>query len=222
VKRWTEADIDPSAEAELARLFDRLYDLQPTEGDDGEARPALVRLSADAKGAWTTYYNAHAAEQADLTGDMAAAWSKLEEYAARLALVLHFIRWAACDADLTSPDILEAASMNAGIALAKWFKHEARRVYAMLNETDGERDRRRLAEWIGRKGGAVTAREVQMGCRWLRGPGAAEAALEDLARAGGGFWRDTPPTARGGRPARSFVLSTSTEPTDSVGKNGFR
>jgi hypothetical protein len=76
-KRWTEADIDPSAEAELARLFDRLFELQPTHGDDGEARPVLVRLSADAKTAWKAYYNAHAVEQVDLAGDMAAAWSKL-------------------------------------------------------------------------------------------------------------------------------------------------
>src|SRR5262249_21903285 len=96
-KRWTEADIDPSAEAELVKLFDRLYELQPTAGDEGEPRPVLVRLSADAKGAWRAYYNANAVEQVDLTGDMAAAWSKLEEYAARLALVVHFTRWAAGD-----------------------------------------------------------------------------------------------------------------------------
>src|SRR5262249_23501160 len=65
-KRWTEADIDPSAEAELSRLFDRLFELQPTVGDDSEARPVQVRLTAEAKAAWKTYYNAHAVEQADL------------------------------------------------------------------------------------------------------------------------------------------------------------
>ncbi|MFN4258294.1 MAG: hypothetical protein ACK4RK_03300 [Gemmataceae bacterium] len=65
--------IDPSAEAALARLFDRLYELQPTVGDDGEPRPVLVRLSGNAKAAWKSSYNAHAVEQADLTGDMAAA-----------------------------------------------------------------------------------------------------------------------------------------------------
>jgi hypothetical protein len=207
-KQWTEADIDPSAEAELGRLFDRLYELQPTTGGDGEPRPVLVRLSGDAKAAWKAYYNAHAVEQADLTGDMAAAWSKLEEYAARLALVVHFTRWAAGDPNLTKPDIVDAASMNAGITLAKWFKHEARRVYAMLDESDAERDQRRLADWIGRKGGTVTPREVQQGCRWLKEPGAAETALEELVKAGLGTWRDVPTTAKGGRPARAFVLST--------------
>lgn len=206
-KRWTEADIDPSAEAELVRLFDRLSELQPTTSDDGEAWPVLVRLTPDAKRAWKSYYNAHAVEQADLTGDMAAAWSKLEEYAARLALVIHFTRWAASDPNLTKPDIVDAASMNAGIALAKWFKHEARRVYAMLDESDAERDQRRLVDWIGLKDGTVTAREVQQGCRWLKEPGAAEAALEDLVKAGRGTWEQSPAGQRG-QPTRRFKLST--------------
>jgi len=208
VKKWTEADIDPRAEAGLARLFDRLYELQPNRDDEGKPRPGLVRLEARAKEAWTAYYDAHAAEQADLTGDLAAAWSKLEEYAARLALVVHFARWAANDPTITSADVVDAASMHAGIVLAKWFKHEARRVYALLGESGLEADQRRLVEWIDRKGGSVTSRQVQQGCRWLKEPGAAEAALEELVRAGRGSWRPTDTTGKGGRPSRVFALST--------------
>jgi hypothetical protein len=204
-KSWTEADIDPSAETELSRLFDRLYDLQPLARDDGEPCPVLVRLSADAKTAWTIYFNAHAVEQADLTGDMAAAWSKLEEYAARLALVVHFTRWAA--ADVADETLLDLSSMNAGITLAGWFKHEARRVYAMLDESDAERDERRLVDWIDHKGGKVTPREVQQGCRWLKEPGAAEATLEKLAKAGRGTWEQSP-AGQPGRPTWRFELST--------------
>jgi hypothetical protein len=134
---------------------------------------------------------------------MAAAWSKLEEYAARLALVVHYVRWAAgAVADETRLDL---ASMDAGIALAEWSKHEARRVYAMLDESDAERDQRRLVEWIDRKGGTVTARDVYTGCRWLRGPGAAEAALEELVKAGRGNWEESP-AGRRGQPTRRFVL----------------
>ncbi|CAN5183045.1 hypothetical protein BH11PLA2_BH11PLA2_07710 [soil metagenome] len=203
VKQWTEADIDPDAEAALVRLMDRLFVLQPTLSDDGEAQPVLVRLTPDAKAAWIRYYNAHSHEQADLTGDLSAAWSKLEEYAARLALVVHYARWAA--GEVADELWLDVASMNAGIALATWFKGEARRVYALLSESDGERDDRRLVEWIGRKGGSVTARDVQQGCRWLKEPGTAEAALEELVKAGRGSWRDSPTTPRGGRPGRVFV-----------------
>jgi hypothetical protein len=218
-KRWTEADIDPKAEAELARLFDRLYELQPTEGDDGEARPVLARLDPEAKAAWIAYYNAHAEEQADLTGDLSAAWSKLEEYAPRLALVVHFVRWAVSDPNLSKPEIVDAASMEAGITLAKWFKGEARRVYAMLCESDAEQDQRRLVEWIEHKGGSITAREVQQGCRWLKQPGEAEAALNELHKAGRGTWEPSPPGQRG-QPTRRFRLSTvygnRTSPEESV------
>jgi hypothetical protein len=223
-KRWTEADIDPTAEAEIARLIDRLYELQPTIGDEGEPRPVVVGLTPDAKAAWKAYYNDHAQEQADLAGELSAAWSKLEEYAARLALVVHFARWAANDPTLASPDVVDAASMAAGIALATWFKGEARRVYALLGESDEDRDRRRLVEWLERRGGSATPREVQQGCRWLKGPGAAEVALDELAKAGWGVWQDSPTTAKGGRPARVFALSTpstSTKPHETRDLKGF-
>jgi hypothetical protein len=207
-KRWTEADIDPAAEAEIAQLVDRLYELQPTVGNEGELRPLVIGMSRDAKAAWKAYYDAHGEEQADLAGELSAAWSKLEEYAARLALVVHFARWAANDPTLASADVLDVASMAAGIRLATWFKGEARRVYALLGESDEDRDRRRLVEWIERKGRPVAPREAQQGCRWLKEPGAAETALDELAKAGYGVWRDLPTTAKGGRPARVFELFT--------------
>jgi hypothetical protein len=206
-KRWTEADIDPAAEAEIAQLVDRLYELCAIQSNEGEMRPVVVGLSADAKAAWKAYYNAHAQEQADLAGELSAAWSKLEEYAARLALVVHFARWAADDPTLANADVVGVDSMAAGIRLATWFKGEARRVYALLGETDEDRDRRRLVEWIERKGGSATAREVQQGCRWLKEPGVAEAALDDLEKVGWGHWEPSPRGQRG-QPTRYFRLST--------------
>jgi hypothetical protein len=212
VKKWTEADIDPAAEARLVELFDRLYDLEPDADDEGNPQPGVVRLSPDAKAAWTAYYDAHAVEQADLTGDLAAAWAKLEEYAARLALVVHLTRWAGGDPTLRNVENLDAASMAAGITLTEWFKGEARRVYAMLAETEPERDTRRLVEWIGRKGGSVTARQAQQGCRWLKAPGAAEDALGALVKAGRGRWEYVGPAPKGGCPTRTFTLSTPSPP----------
>ena len=98
-KRWTEDDIDPAGVAKLARLVDRLYELQPTFNEDGEPSPTEVMLAPGAKEAWKKFYNRHAKEQAELGGDLAAAWSKLEEYPARLALVIHCTRWAARDSE---------------------------------------------------------------------------------------------------------------------------
>lgn len=126
-------------------------------------------------------------------------------------MVVHLTRWAAdpdgTNPDRTDPDVFGADSMAAGITLATWFKGEARRAYALLGESDAERDERRLVEWVGRKGTAVTARQVQQGCRWLKQPGEAEAALNGLIKAGRGHWRELPTTAAGGRPSRTFELS---------------
>ena len=210
-KRWTESDIAPEAEAELAWLVDRLYDMQPTVNEEGDPLPVIVGMTPDAKAAFVDYVNRHGEEQTDLSGELSAAWSKLEEYAARLALVIHCARWAADDAE--SPDAVDAASMKAGIELAQWFKAEARRVYSLLSESDDDREQRRLIEWIERKGGSVTAREVQQGHRQYRTAQDAEAALEELAKAGCGQWHDAPPGPKGGRPSSVFRLSTASTST---------
>ena len=207
-KTWTDADIDPLIESDVARLVNWLYELKPARGSDGETRPTLVALTAEAKAAYVEYYNAHNVEQVCMSGDLAAAWSKLEEYAARFALVLHFTRLAANDPKLESEERVDAESMRAGICLAEWFKNEARRVYTMLDETEGERDRRRLVEWLQLRAGSATAREVQQGCRWLKASGSAETALNELVKAGSGAWQELPAKSNGGRASRAFVLST--------------
>jgi hypothetical protein len=206
-KRWTDAEIDPATEAAVSRLLERLYALESAVDEEGRLRPVLAKLSSEAKELWKDYYNQHGAEQTELDGELAAAWSKLEEYAARLALVIHFARCAADDRSLVSSEEVDWASMAAGIRLANWFKGEARRVYRMLQETPADTGLRRLEEWLERRGGSATARDVRQGCRWLRAPGAAETVLHELVREGRGVWEATPPGARG-LPTRRFRLST--------------
>ncbi len=53
----------------------------------------IARLTPEAKRESIKFYNAHAQEHAELSGDLSAAWSKLEG-AARFGLVIHFARWA--------------------------------------------------------------------------------------------------------------------------------
>jgi len=203
-KQWTEAQVDPAVVELFGQAIDNLLRLEPAAGDDGVPEPIPLGLSEDAKRVWVDYYTRHEAEQADLQGELAAAWAKLEEGAARLALVVHLARWAGGD-PTADPGVVDGQSMTAGVTLAEWFKHETRRVYMVLDETDEDRDRRRLVEWIAAKGGVVTARDVQMRYRPLREPGAAEEALNDLAQRGWGRWETVAPSGRG-RPRRQFCL----------------
>jgi hypothetical protein len=205
-KRWTEADVSPEAEEQIAEILDQLYELQPTVTGDGDRRPVIVRLTRDGKASWARFYNEHAEEHVQLTGDLSAAWSKLEGYAARLALVIHFTRWATADPTLADPSAVDAESVEAGIRLSRWFGHEARRVYAMLDESDEDRARRKLIELIQRKGGSVAPRDLLRSSSRYRTADDAEAALEDLAKAGYGVWQVDDHDGGRGRPARRFVL----------------
>ena len=216
-KQWRETSISPLTRDQLHRVLDRLYDLQPDADDTGAPRAALLSLDPDAKRLWIEFYDAHNAETAEHVGDLAAAWSKLEEITARLALLIHEVRIAANVSDVPDPDRIDADTMAAAILLIDWFKHETKRVYAILAESDTDRalrrDRDRLVRWIERYGGETTARDAQTNCRWLKRPGAAEAALDELVKAGAGIWIPTPPGTPG-KPTRRFLLTGTTADTN--------
>jgi hypothetical protein len=205
-KRWTEAEVDADTEAAVATVFDRLFSLTPETDDAGDERPRLVTLDDDGKRAWVAFYNEHAGEQVNLCGDEAAAWSKLEGYAARLALVVHLARWAAGDATLRDPALVDAASIAAGVSLVRWFGDEARRVYAMLGESDEDHKARGLADWIKRKGGTATVRDLTRGPREYRDTDKARAALGELVAAGVAVWDHDDHGTKGGRPTDRIRL----------------
>ena len=224
VKQWTEEEITPELKAEVAELVSALQNLQCEEDEQGRPKAIVSKLTPDAQEVWKNYYNRHAEEQAELTGDLAAAWSKLEEYAARLALVIHHVRSAA--GDRTPPDakLVDVESVEAGIALTQWFKGEARRVYAMFSESEQDRNRRSLLEWIERKGGVTSVRAIQQGHRRFATAAEAEAALNELEELNHGYWRAVPSGPQGGRPSKEFQLyttSTSTEPAELPDSHGF-
>jgi hypothetical protein len=126
-KRWTETEIPDGLMQMVENIFRRLYTLEHDIGPDGDPVPRIVRLSREAKQAYVNFYDTHAKEMADLSGDLAAAFANLEELPARLALVIHFVRWASGES--VNPDVIDAETMNNAIALTEWHKHETRRVY---------------------------------------------------------------------------------------------
>ena len=77
-------------------------------------------------------------------------------------------------------------------------------------------------DWIERKGGTVTARNLTQGLRAFRGdPDAAEHALLKLVEAGVGRWESDNSGPKGGQPAQRFRLVstvTVTETPMSTGK----
>ena len=204
-KRWTEAEVSERDERAIATLFDRLYALKPDHDDEANPVSRSVGLTRDAKRAWISFYGEHANEQVELSGELCAAWSKLEAYAARLALIVHLVRAASGDPSVNDPDEVDEHSIAAGVALARWFGREARRVYAVLGESEADRTQRRLVERIEAKGGSVSVREWQRSQSHASACDA-EAELEELVKAGFGRWH-VPPQEGPGRPSKRFVLN---------------
>lgn len=205
--RFTEIDIGERTHSTLKTVFDRLYALQPTHDENGLPAPASVGLTADGKRALVAFFNEQADSQLEREGDEAAAWSKLRAYAARLALVLHLVRWAEGDPSVESPNAVDAESVHAAVGLVRWFANETERVYAMLAGEDDDQQRYSVIEWIRIRGGRVTPSDLSSGLRRFRGKrDAAEQALNDLVDQGFGRWKHTRPSTKGGQPSKRFVL----------------
>ncbi len=211
VRRWNDSELSEETQARLAVLFGQLQEIEPDVDEQGTFRPRVLPLTDSGTREWIRFYNEHADEQAERQGSLAAAWSKLEGYAARLGLVVHLIRQVAGDTTLERLEAVDAVSIEAGVILSRWFGREAMRIYTILNESDEERELRRLRDWIAQRGGTTTARNVQNGLRTYRSPGAAEAALNKLRRKGWGQWSPTSTGPKGGHPTRAFRLTTSSD-----------
>jgi hypothetical protein len=180
------------------------------QDDEGEPVPIDVPLSVDGKPAWVAFYNAHAAEMASMRGDLAAAWSKLEGYAARFALLVHLVRLASGEPALSGVD---EQSVAAGVALARWFADEAARVYAVIGgdvETPEAREQRELVRIIQAHGGEITTRELMHASRRYRASvEEAEAALGRLVVAERAAVYIDSHSKGGGRPVDIYTLVDS-------------
>jgi DNA polymerase I-like protein with 3'-5' exonuclease and polymerase domains len=211
-KRWSEVEIDLEVQEAYENLLNALRELQMDKSRDGDKEPFPVRMTPEAKAAWVRFYTQWARVQARVEGELAAAFSKLEGYAARLALLHHVVTNVGRGEDDCQP--VEPSSIEAGVTLVQWFAYEVRRIYVALAETEDQRYVRKLVELIRSWGGAATARKLQKasGSRY-RITEEAEAVLQELVDAGLADWQEVPPGPKGGRPTRACVLRPETDTT---------
>jgi uncharacterized protein DUF3987 len=203
-KRVRRVSHVPGIGGSMRAMFEHLYDLKHDTDADGELRAVEVSLDADAERVLHDYMNAHNRLGEDCKGHVASAWSKLEGYAARLALTIHFARWA-CAASGVTHDRVDLQSVEAGIALAEWFRYEMQRVYAILDESEAEEWRRGLVARIQKlqaeTGEPIAVRQIGQ-VKAFRPATKVEQALEDLAEMGYGQWEQSRTGARGPRTKR--------------------
>ena len=156
VRRSYSEDGVPDEVAEVWHdLMVRIWD-RPMRDLDGEPTAHVVAMTPEARVEWATWCQAHRDEQGsdDFPDSLEAAWGKLEAYAARLALILHFLDLAA---DPTVPSLGEIPDLprriiRDAVRLVAYFKAQVRRVRAATGRTADQEDEdvRALLGWIGR------------------------------------------------------------------------
>lgn len=182
--RWTDDEVSQATQLRIDRLITLLYGIDYA---DGHSVPHYIGMSRDAQAVYRQYYDMHQSELEDLTGDHAAAWSKLLGYVPRLALVIHVCRQTDIGGDITqavAPETVQDA-----ITVVRWACGEAMRLYATIDDTDDQRELRELAAWITRRhGGECTPRQMVQGVHRIRDVADAETEAARLVAAGLAEW----------------------------------
>jgi hypothetical protein len=203
--KWSEATIPDKIRAKALKVFADLWLLQTGKDDKGDPAPKLLTLDKDAKAVFVDFYNECGEAAVEADEHELPAWGKLTGYGARLALVGQLARDP-------NAEVVTGETMQAACDLARWSGNEAVRTYAMLAETRQQREMRELLEFIERRGGTVSVRDIMQFYRPLRDQrNEAERQLGVLVRNGFGKWFDDKgsrgPTAR---KFQMFSVSTST------------
>lgn len=205
---WTDEALSEDVAAAWRKLLEALLALPPGTDEQGDARPRFIPIGREAKPLWVQWHDRHAREQVDIgNDDLAAHYAKLKGACVRIALLFACVDVAA-GGDAVAH--ISADAMRRAIAVTEWFKSEGRRVYAVLGENEEERNRRQLVEWIERRGGSATVRDLTHGLQKYRGSAAAaKADLDALEKSGFGRWTHPAPGQKGGRPSPRFALNAA-------------
>jgi hypothetical protein len=96
---------------------------------EGRIGPCLIKLTRCGEKAWQRFTEDHANEMnaEDFQAHLRGPWSKLFGYCARLALIVHYLRWVTGE---TNDEVVDGESMNRAAELVAYFKEHARKVYA--------------------------------------------------------------------------------------------
>ena len=179
--------------------------------DETSVQAEPVTLSPAAQACFVDFVNDLGTNQV-AADEVLFGWSEnLAGQAARLALVLHLARWGA--GEQVQQSVCDLISMQRGIALARWFAYEAQRVVTILSLSAERRDQQRLLDWLHRRGGPATARDLcRSNSRKYPTLEAAVSALERLGVTQAAVWVEQGPGAKGGRPTRQMEAVEETVP----------
>ena len=148
-ERWRQ--VSEEALAAWQTVVERLLSLEMVADGERGPRPFYVRLTAGGREEWQRFTDEHAAEvnAEDFPPHLAGPWAKMRGYMARLALVVHFLRWACGEAEGEDVDGDSAAR---AARLVDYFKAHARKAHALMDADPRVAEVRRLLHWLQERG----------------------------------------------------------------------
>jgi hypothetical protein len=146
-------DISEDTSKQLADVFTKLRTLEMVPVQDGLVlhgrRPHLVKLSSAGKAVWQKFTRQLAAERNadDFPRHLAGPWAKFRGYCGRLALIVHFLRWACGEVGSDTADV-DGESMKRAACLINYFKGHAAKVYGTIDADRRIDDARQVLRWL--------------------------------------------------------------------------
>jgi hypothetical protein len=152
-QRWDGAELSEETESAWNDVITRLQAIGMERDSENLPRPSYVHLDSEADAAFGHWFDQHADEGADpnFPEEMGGVQSKLKGQTGRLALVLSRA-WLACDPDADPRiDPVNADHVRLAVAVASYFKAQAKRVRHEMTGGTGSEGARAVLNWIKRK-----------------------------------------------------------------------
>jgi DNA polymerase-1 len=150
---WCEPTLETLEAA--AKVLENLRSLEMVVQQDGlrvSYRPYLLRLSANGRQEWKRFTERHAEElnAEDFPGHLRGPWAKMRGYCGRLALLIHYLRWACGEFENDKTDV-DGESVRRAVRLIAYFKSHARKVYSAMEADPRVRAARPVLAWVLRE-----------------------------------------------------------------------
>ncbi len=201
-RQWSDTGVNPETEAGYAELVEGIHALGFDGVDsDGLPKPNVVELSSEARAVYVKFVDKNGEEQSTLTGELASTLDKIEQYAARFALIFHYVRAVSCDATLTDQRFVDGETMRQAVRLAEWLKRESLWVHEILSPSRKSKSpEQEVIDFIRSRGDRATVREIQKAKPHLGTADEIRELLNTQANSGRGSWENVGRTVE-------FVLS---------------
>ena len=197
-RKWVDEGVEESLLKPVTGLFFMLSELEFAKTERG-LQPEVVQFSEDGHKAFKEVVSNHYQQQRryGLKEPLAAHWAKMEGHTARMALIIHLIRYHTGE---TCSKNVDQESVYMAAALADYFKAHIAKYYGKLQQIQAIALYEQIIRWAKKKNKQeITTRDIYT-ARITPDAEATKAVLDGMAKRGLGKWEDA-------ESKRKFILT---------------